>query len=252
MDILILLNGNTAILIEDKTYTKDHSDQLIRYRKVVEKDYPNHLQLPIYYKSGSQSHYRSCKIAGYQPFLREGMIDIMNEGKSMGVRNHIFLDYLKRLEQIEAGYQSYRWLPIDAWTSLSWQGFYRLLQKELKNGGWGYVANARGGFQGFWWSKKPENVCYFQLEEKRLCIKIVERDKLQQRDSRLKASAHLLKQPSIEALSFQKPARSKNGQTMTVMVKSDYVQLNQDGILDVQATVEMLKEIEKHVDLSKK
>lgn len=95
-------------------------------------------------------------------------------------------------------------------------------------------------------------MCYFQLEEKRLCIKIVERDKLQQRDSRLKASAHLLKQPSIEALSFQKPAQSKNGQTMTVMVKSDYMQLNQDGILDVQATVEMLKEIEKHVDLSKK
>lgn len=171
MDILILLNGNTVILIEDKTYTKDHSDQLIRYRKVVEKDYPNHLQLPIYYKSGSQSHYRSCKIAGYQPFLREDMIDIMNEGKSMGVRNHIFLDYLKRIEQIEAGYQLYRWLPIDAWTSLSWQGFYRLLQKELKNGGWDTSQMQGVDFKGFSGQKNQKTCAIFNWKRSASALK---------------------------------------------------------------------------------
>lgn len=37
LDILIEINGNEAILIEDKTYTKEHSNQLKRYYEDVMK-----------------------------------------------------------------------------------------------------------------------------------------------------------------------------------------------------------------------
>lgn len=116
----------------------------------------------------------------------------MKQGKDMRSKNDIFHDYLKRLERIEASDQSYQWPPIRRWTSSSWQGFFRCLQEELHNGDRGYVANARGGFQGFWWSKKPENECYFQIEKLRLCIKIVKPDKQKQREAHIKASDYLL------------------------------------------------------------
>mgnify|MGYP001066850750 CR=1 FL=1 len=37
LDILIEINGNQAILIEDNTYTKEHSNQLKRYYEEVVK-----------------------------------------------------------------------------------------------------------------------------------------------------------------------------------------------------------------------
>ena len=37
LDILIEINGNQAILIEDKTYTKEHSNQLKRYYEDIMK-----------------------------------------------------------------------------------------------------------------------------------------------------------------------------------------------------------------------
>ncbi|MED1905618.1 PD-(D/E)XK nuclease family protein [Cytobacillus firmus] len=48
LDILTIVNDTYAILIEDKTFSKNHSDQLNRYRKSVESEYPHLIQLPIY------------------------------------------------------------------------------------------------------------------------------------------------------------------------------------------------------------
>lgn len=50
LDILANVNDKFAILIEDKTYTKDHSNQLMRYREAVKATYPNLIQLQIYFK----------------------------------------------------------------------------------------------------------------------------------------------------------------------------------------------------------
>jgi hypothetical protein len=250
LDVLLLVNDHAAVLIEEKTNTSDHSDQLACYLKAVQKAYPHRKPLPIYYKPASQSHYRSCEKAGYAPFLREDMIDVLNEGKRAGITNHIFLDYLKRLEEIEAGYQSYRWLPVSAWTSSSWQGFYRLLQRELQNGNWSYVANMAGGFEGFWWAKNRNHACYFQLEQSRLCIKLAEPDPLRQREARMKTFARLLEQPAVKDLSFEKPGRPQNGKTMTIMVKNDYLQTNEDGTVNVEATIHLLKEVEEKIVFS--
>ncbi|WP_050183931.1 PD-(D/E)XK nuclease family protein [Domibacillus robiginosus] len=249
LDILILVNEHAAVLIEGKTCSSNYSDQLVRYLEAVKQEYPNRKPLPIFYQSASQSHYRSYEGAGYRPFIREEMMNVMNEGKSLGVQNDVFLDYLKRLEALEAGYQSYRWLPVSGWTSASWQGFYRLLQSELGRGDWGYVANGSGGFQGFWWTKDPSHACYFQIEQSRLCIKLAEPDPLRQREARMKAFTRLIQEDDIKELFFQKPVRYQNGKIMTIMVKTDYLQMKEDGGLDIQNTVRLLKEIDKKITL---
>ena len=38
IDIVVLINDDVALIIEDKVHTENHSDQLRRYRKLVEAD----------------------------------------------------------------------------------------------------------------------------------------------------------------------------------------------------------------------
>jgi hypothetical protein len=95
LDILTIVNGTYAILIEGKTYSKNHSNQLNRYREAVVKAHPDKVQLPIFYKIADQSHYRSVDEAGYFPFTRERMLQILHRGRDNGVSHPIFLAILR-------------------------------------------------------------------------------------------------------------------------------------------------------------
>jgi hypothetical protein len=57
LDILAIVNDKYAILIEDKTYTENHSNQLKRYREAITATHPDKIQLPIYFKIVDQSSY---------------------------------------------------------------------------------------------------------------------------------------------------------------------------------------------------
>jgi hypothetical protein len=54
IDVLLVVNGDTPILIEDKTDTKDHSDQLPRYKKVIAGAFPEDRIAAVYLKTGDQ------------------------------------------------------------------------------------------------------------------------------------------------------------------------------------------------------
>src|SRR5207253_325783 len=54
IDVLFRVNGDTAIIIEDKTNTKDHSGQLVRYKSVVGDKYPGDQIAGVYLKTGDQ------------------------------------------------------------------------------------------------------------------------------------------------------------------------------------------------------
>jgi hypothetical protein len=73
IDILLIVNGDTAIIIEDKTNTKDHSDKLRRYKAVVAKEFPNCRIAAVYLKTGDQCDYGDAEQAGYGCFLRSHM-----------------------------------------------------------------------------------------------------------------------------------------------------------------------------------
>jgi hypothetical protein len=242
LDILVLINKEYAILIEDKTYTSDHSNQLIRYRELVEEFFTRYDQLPIYYKIADQSHYLSCNKAGYKPFTRHDMLPILKEGIQSGVTNHIFLDYTKHLEQLDQKYKTFRTKPVDTWGKFDWHGFYQQLQQEI-NGGWGYVSNSRGGFQGFWWTPDPDQRYYIQLEETQLCIKIKSTDGEDRRALRTQAVADILNRPHLNELQFKKPVKFGLGKTMTIAKKASYIQADSHGLVDIAATIAFLKNL---------
>ncbi|PWW31392.1 PD-(D/E)XK nuclease superfamily protein [Cytobacillus oceanisediminis] len=240
LDILVIVNDTYAILIEDKTFTKDHSNQLARYRAAVKAAYPDLVQLPIYYKIADQSHYRSLESPGYIPFKRKMMLEVLQRGKQKGVQNPIFLDYLHYLEKIEEGISSFRVKPVKEWNHYAWQGFYQELQKEI-NGNWGYVPNPSGGFWAFWWVSASNKAYFLQLQQQRLCVKISPEEGENKREIRMQGMKDILAESEKRNLLLKKPARLGSGRVMTIAQRDDYLQTTSEGLIDIKRTIEELK-----------
>src|SRR6266513_1303101 len=61
LDVLVLVNDGHAVLIEDKTNTREHGNQLARYLDEVRKRWPERRQIPIYFKTTEQSSYQAVE-----------------------------------------------------------------------------------------------------------------------------------------------------------------------------------------------
>lgn len=208
IDVLIRINEDIAIIVEDKTDTKEHSNQLERYIKYVTGELEKERKdvATIYFKTGDQSSYDGLKQEphtdrdpkknkmgyDYKLFSRSDMIKLLEFGIGQGVNHPIFLDYLEHLRMVESETKSYESVPLRNWKKTrAWQGFFMSLKnypkasEALKKGGWGYVSNPSGGFMGFWWNRHkaafseeyPDFEPYLQLEYKKMCFKIEVDDK---------------------------------------------------------------------------
>ncbi|WHX40316.1 PD-(D/E)XK nuclease family protein [Mesobacillus sp. AQ2] len=245
LDVLAVVNDRYAILIEDKTFTKNHSDQLRRYSEAVKIRNPKWIQLPIYYKIADQSHYKSVIDAHYFPFTRERMLQVLRRGHKNGVTHDVFLDYLTRLEWLDEQYKAFKYMPVQEWDSFAWQGFYVELQKEF-DGHWGYVSNRKGGFWGFWWM--PENFidrsCYLQLEENRLCVKLTAADEVDLLEKARTVLSSVLAEAEKKGLLMRKPKQLRTGKTMTIAHRPGIIQTIENGIVDLEKTIGELRKWE--------
>ena len=251
LDILAVLNEDIAILIEDKTFTNNHSNQLKRYREAMDKrGYIYNQQLPIYYKIANQGDYKSVEEAGYQVFHRKDMLPILKKGIELGITDSILTDYYDHLLQIETSHESYQTCSIDKWEWASWRGFYSKLQEMNIKGEWEYVSNPRGGFIGFWWHWKTDSNSkqYIQLEHEKLCFKIEVEDKDKRTELREAWSKKILNHCNQYNLECKRPERFGNGRFMTVAVLADYRVVDEKGIIDMEKTVEILKNAENLLD----
>ncbi len=247
-----LQNGRiVSLIIEDKTYTSEHDDQLQRYLENIRDDEgPEDDIVGIYFKTGDQSSYEKVEEAGYKPFLRQDMLRILNNGRRAGVQHPIFLDYCEYLQRIEDRACSFGTLPLNEWDSYSWQGFYLELQKVL-GGNWGYVPNQSGGFMGFWWHSYDCEDCevYLQLDEKRFCFEIAVPEKSARTSFRRQWYDAIMQASRNFSYPITKPKRFGHGRCMTVAIlDGDHRQSDANGILDLEATVKYLRKLEKVMD----
>jgi len=234
IDVLCIVNGIYAIIIEDKTSTSSHGDQLERYiRQIVGKHFEMDQIVPIYYKTSDQSSFDHERKNGYFPYTRRNAIDLLvkyNDGS-----NAILNDYTCRLQEIDAWTQSYSTLPIDQWGWHSWIGFYKDLQDRIKDGNWKYVPNPSGGFLGMWCFWNGD--IYVQLEQEKLCLKVETENK-----SDAKKVRHTLLQRSLSLsntgyIAIKKPDRMSAGKYTTFAIaKESYRQVDSNGIIDMEAT----------------
>lgn len=247
IDILCIINDEYVVLIEDKVGTKQHSNQLARYKQIItDRDYESSKVVLIYLQTRDQSSYDAVKKQGYSPFLRPDFLDILKKYQG---NNQILLDYRSHLQRIEDQTQSYQTTEIQKWKGDQWIGFYMKLQETLGMGNWGYVANPSGGFFGYWWStfsdEKSEQ--YLQLEQNKLCFKI----RVSNHEERRQLRNHWHKQILAESkkdtysLTVTRPARFGHGQFMTVCICDDWHMADSRDLLDYHKTVDRLREAMK-------
>ena len=164
IDVLITINDKYLILIEDKTYTEEHDDQLSRYKKVLKDDFPEKIIRCVFWKTGFQSDYSNINENNYLLFERESILKTLEKYTSE-INNQIFLDYYEFIKKLNNEIMQFKVLPISVWKWQQINGFYDYLNKspEVLGGSfasqYGYIANPSGGFYGMWLS----NDTYKQL-----------------------------------------------------------------------------------------
>lgn len=252
VDILCRINGKYAILIEDKTNTKHHSNQLAKYYKKLKLEYSEELIHPIYFKTGDQSCYKKVRENGYSVFERADFIEVLDYGADLGIKSDIFHSYRDHLKGIEERINSFISIPYDKWGWYQWIGFYKELQKHI-NGGWDYVPQKNGGFLGFWWkwhSKTHEGEpfdYYLQLEHKKFCFKVSPAKKGDKSKARIIRDSYrneLLKKANEKGIEVKRNGRI--GATMNVAVlKNCYIKGDENKVLDMAKTVDNLKKMEE-------
>lgn len=177
IDVWAEVNDKYLIIIEDKTFTGHHSNQLSRYKEIAEKwcaDNQREQPICIYLKTGNESlvSLNNIEKQGFSVFTRTDFIGILEQFKE--INNNIFLDFYERLVKIEELNNEFDKKIINEWNGNDWQGFFQFLEKEIEGLSWHYVSNRRGGF---WcaipkWCNWDVFPVYLQLEQDKLCFKI--------------------------------------------------------------------------------
>ncbi len=265
IDIFIVINDKIAIIIEDKTHTKDHSDQLNKYREIVlSKNFSEDDLICIYFKTGDQCDYKEIIKKKYKIFLREDFLKILDSGIKLGVKNSIYVDYYDYLMKMEEDVNRYKNLEVKNWDSHNHSvGFFKSIKDTSDDARWDYVNNASGGFMGFWWNFEIPNTYenenklkrYLQLEHRinnekeinkidfRLCFKIHVPDKEKRQKLRNKWSELVIKNAEKSNLNITKPARFGSGQWMTVANIIDYIVKKENGKIDIKKTKNLLLKV---------
>lgn len=271
IDVLAWINDKYAILIEDKTDAGVHGDQLKKYhRLVLDGELSIHEDeveiapcrdnfFPLFLKTGNMSRREKIDVEAieldppYRVFERRDFLDALKNCKRTA--SPILADFLAYLEKREESFMSYKNTTLDQWWWNSWEGFYRRLEEALdsEDVGWGYVPNRGGGFLGLWWyftDGGGGDEVYLQAEQDKLCFKISVQDRERRRERREHWYEKIMEAAKSIGMPVEKPHRFGTGQTMTVAVLNDWRRADERGLLDVDATVGVLRKAEQVLDLA--
>ena len=261
-----------VFLIEDKTDTGDHSNQLQRYRDAVRRGQtclghvPEHW--PIYLKTGNQSLHKARQLereTGYRVFDRADFLAVLNRYQGT---DSIAMQFRAHLQSLEDDFNGWNdWTPEDRrnWSWAAWQGFYRALEDMFQGRDgemdWGYVNPRSGdGFLGFWWFPFPDSdlPTYLQLETKpsdpsrqRLCFKVEPKDngmRAQEYYELLREAAQTTGNCAIE-----RPQRFGHGSTMTVAHwEGDWFEFGAGGTPDIDKIVQNFWRAQRILDSARR
>jgi len=251
IDVFCIVNKEYAIIIEDKTNTKNHSKQLKKYLNEIKKKFNDGNILPVYFKTGDQSDYTAIIEKRYKIYLRKDFLAVLNYPS----KNDIMNDYKTHLLKIEDAINSYKTVDIDEWSNSAIKGFYIALKEKLNDGNWDYVANPSGGFFGFWWNSYPLNGyrIYMQIDaikNKDVPLSMQLKFKLASgtKEKVDRNTINIWKKHITyydDVFIINKPRVVRAGRWTTVgILDDDFRVVSQGGIIDMSKTVENIRKIE--------
>lgn len=249
IDILARINLNSFLIIEDKTGTSIHDNQLQRYKDIVNNEYKDNSNCMYcsYVKIENEpiDIERCIQKQGFKTINRYDLLSLLNKYKGC---HPLIIDYRNHLQAIEDFTNSYSTLPVSEWGWYAWQGFYKKLEDDIKDSSWSYVANPNGGFLGFWWNfvENDEVYMYLQFEYSKLCFKIECNGDCNKSELRWKYYSLLEKEAKKANINVEKPIRFGTGKYMTIGIVPTN-ELFGDTQINMQELIEKLKSFENLV-----
>lgn len=148
IDVLCIVNETYYIIIEDKTDTSHHNDQLNRYLEaIVKKDIEEKNILKIYYKTGEE--FNTSTLSGYKYFTKDDILKVLNIANT---DNQIILDYKEHIQSLYDN-SLFKTLPISKWQTNTWIAFVRELQNDGVELGTN-ITQGRGQNKGIYFNYK--------------------------------------------------------------------------------------------------
>lgn len=194
IDVLVEVNGKYSIIIEDKTFSNVHDDQINRYKKNLIDSGESNIK-SVYFKIVEQPFEENVDIN----LTRKDLLDVFKEYVNE-TKNVIFRDYYDYLKEIDRDVNSYKNSSIAVWGDKehkhTYKGFFTHLvqdniiqttEDDVINGryNWKYVSNKQGGFWCLWWysiKKDRLDACnllekyiyelYLEIEDNQIVIKM--------------------------------------------------------------------------------
>lgn len=229
-----------AILIEDKKGTREHGNQLTRYREHVLSlrafgdgaRYEAEDLVLVYFQAYDQADYKNVEALGYTVLRVSDMLELLEAHRAAVERSEIVEQFFLHLEGVHEELSRWQTSPFAKWSDSYWPwfGFFRALQESLleqtrwtnRDGSLGYISNPRGGFMGMWWwiFGDEEKNLYLQLQGPELHVKMSFDDKGKgaRRAQAEKAREHLLRIGAELGFPFVRPSRARVGGTTTLVV----------------------------------
>lgn len=153
IDLVVIVNNGFRILIESKTNSKQHTNQLARYYEFAKQQDWQGFCL-AYLKTGNESSYHITKnwenmpksaLHGYGLVSRAMLLSTFK--RHQHIKNDIFQAYFAHLTSLQNKCDAYLTLPIKDWDGHCWQGFFMHLESCFSQPiWWDYVDNKNGGF----------------------------------------------------------------------------------------------------------
>ncbi len=242
IDVWAEVNDSHLIVIEDKTGSGQHSDQLARYRKTGEEWCRQHKceLICVYIKTHSDSSLNLKKVAvqGFEVFNRRELLGLLDAHE---IESDIYNDFRDRLRELEGNESSFLEKRIGEWKADQWKGLYQQIERSRGLVNWGYVPNPSGGF---WnavlnWLKCDGVNPYMQIEQGNLCFKVGE--VYEDRRAVRERFHHLLMGGVLPGMRLERPGRFGSGNFMTVAIIPRSAWLGgDDEILDIDAVIARL------------
>lgn len=256
IDLWVEINNSISLIIEDKTGTEEHSDQLNRYKEIASK-WCNENKQELYCaffktQTFSKTKEKRIKEKGYKVISGDELLSVMKQYEA-DISNDIFTDYYQILQEKYDSQRLYLKTKLEDWddNSYCFSGFFKELEKYIDITDWEYVPNPRGGFMGCWfcWNVWKYNIeMYLQFENNQLCIRIGE---LTDTIPEIRTEAYNAILSATTGTPYYnkitKPAKFGSGTYITIAIISEelWFEKGNNGYIDMPGTV---KKINKMMD----
>jgi len=256
IDVLVKLTlsdgGIRYLLIEDKTYTSDHSEQINGYLQALrEKDAiedPSHV-LPVYFKSSLEPRKNDGILRLYLTDIMEcvGVLD------KMTYQSEVLRSWCDARMEEHTTHEKYRSLPVTSWENAQWYGCFDQMSRRDEmiemEAGYGYVP--LGDFLGFWlgWEGKPKDWCtYIQVDvindrDPSITFRIASPEGLKVDKARMQAAFKAVEKTAInlgKRLNYPKWARGGGKSSRFAVLDEPFMSSNRDGRFDEELFAKQL------------